>query len=143
MDDAGVAALIALIAKPANSVEKNTELACHAACEALKQTVQNSRDHIIDLANHEPLLQSCSSDGTPILVSKALSEKLPGGYTVRRRGKESIEFLVACEFTRHIALDGTVSTSLVFLGSHGCLLCLSNINCAFICLFCFYSLLVL
>ena len=86
---------------------------CDKVCEVAKEVCKQSTAHLVASCEHEPCLQSCACDGTPIQVSVSMQEHLPTGRLIKRGGKAAHEFLVASEFTRYVSTAGETKTSLV------------------------------
>lgn len=82
--------------------------------EVSKQVMKESYQRFVAAAEHEPCMQSCSADSTPIQVSDQVTLSLAQGATKRRFGKSSHEFLVAVQFSRRFRLDGRVATNILF-----------------------------
>ena len=92
MDSEAVRGLIARVAKPSDGLQPTEVSKSQVLAEVLKASLREKRQDIIQLAdNRDPLLQSCSGDCTPILVSKRIQSQLPDKCIIRRFGKESMD----------------------------------------------------
>ena len=92
--------LITGMSKTSKSLERNEDRSLNCIAEVAKSIAVSSTARLIAEAEDEPLLQTCSSDATPIAVSMEAQAQLPSGSVMRRGGKECHNFLVAAQFTR-------------------------------------------
>ena len=113
-EEKSVSVFLEELGKASRSLSRDEDRDLAHAAEASKKLLHEKRIDVVRQANGEPMLQSCQADGTPIVVSESLAATMPSGRTIRRSGRASHEFLVACEMTRHIATDGK-SNSTIFV----------------------------
>ena len=101
------------MARPTDALSRQDIRSMDQLCEVGKEVCRLSTGRLIGSAQDDPLMQSCSADGTPVTVSMAAAVNLPSGRVVRRFGKSSHEFLVSAQFTRHEDVSGVIHDSLV------------------------------
>lgn len=68
-------------------------------CEIATFVMIQATARLVTAVDHEPLMQSCSADGTPIQVGNQVQAHLPNNQLIGRGGHTSHEFLVANQFT--------------------------------------------
>jgi hypothetical protein len=104
---------ITLCAKAGHGLSRSEAHLSDKVCEVAKEVCRQSTARLVASCRHEPCLQSCACDGTPIQVSLQMQQHLPSGRLITRGGKASYEFLVASQFTRWVDAAGEAKTSFV------------------------------
>jgi len=104
---------ISLCAKAGGALSRDQARLCDQVCEAAKEVCKQTTANLVASCEHEPCLQSCACDGTPIQVSLEMQAHLPNGRLIKRGGKASHEFLVASQFTRFVNAKGEALTALL------------------------------
>jgi len=102
------------LAAASHSLDRDEARQVHRLCEIAKQALKDINDRFVASAEHTPILQTCSGDGTPIQVSEQATICLQQGHIQRRHGKTSHEFLVCVMFNRYLCPEGKAKTSILF-----------------------------
>ena len=105
--------LVRRLAAHAGALRRDEARDLEKACEVVKAVSKEALVELVASAGPVPMLQSCSADGTPMLVSHQLALQLPSGQVVRRGGKASLELLMAVQFTRLTRGNGATETVVV------------------------------
>ena len=107
-------AIIPELAVASHSLDKKELRQVHHACELAKQVMKQGYSSFVHQVDHEPALQSCSADCTPITISEGVVVFVSQSHSQRRHGKCSHEFLVSVQFTRRLDSRGKELTHVMF-----------------------------
>ncbi len=74
-------------AQDSKSLRRDQSKEADKLCEISEETCRLARARQVSEADHYPIMQSCSSDGTPILISEFIYRCLAGAKASSKNGE--------------------------------------------------------